>query len=154
MSISGIPSTIFSPSQSTSATNTIQPEFQQLGQSLQSGNLSSAQSEFASLRQAFSQSLSDSTRSSTSGSKTAASTAANSNSIAQAFNQLASDLKSGNLTAPQRDYSSIQQDFRAKGGPVRNHLHDRHRIRMRGLGSKPTTGTDAPSGTDTTGQNS
>ena len=38
MSISGIPSTIFSPSQSTSVTNTIQPEFQQLGQSLQSGN--------------------------------------------------------------------------------------------------------------------
>jgi len=153
MSISGIPSSIFSPSQSTSASNPIQQQFQQLGQSLQSGNLSSAQSEFASLQQAFSQSVSNSAASSTSGSTTA-STATSSNSVAQTFNQLASDLKSGNLTAAQKDYSSIQQDFKAKGGPVKNHLHDHHRISTGGLGSYPTTGTDATSGTDTTGQNS
>ena len=153
MSISGIPSSIFSPSQSTSASNPIQQQFQQLGQSLQSGNLSSAQSEFASLQQAFSQSVSNSAASSTSGSTTA-STATSSNSVAQTFNQLASDLKSGNLNAAQKDYSSIQQDFKAKGGPVKNHLHDHHRISTGGLGSYPTTGTDATSGTDTTGQNS
>jgi len=154
MSISGIPSSIFSPSQSTSASNPIQQQFQQLGQSLQSGNLSSAQSEFASLQQAFSQSVSNSAASSTSGSTTAASAATSSNSVAQTFNQLASDLKSGNLNAAQKDYSSIQQDFKAKGGPVKNHLHDHHRISTGGLGSYPTTGTDTTSGTDTTGQNS
>jgi hypothetical protein len=49
MSGSGIPGSIFSPLQSTSASNPIQQQFQQLGRSLQSGNLSSAQSEFASL---------------------------------------------------------------------------------------------------------
>jgi hypothetical protein len=154
MSISGVPSSIFSPSQSTSASSTIQQEFKQLGQSLQSGNLSSAQSEFASLQEAFSQAASDSTASSTAGSTTAGSTATNSNSITQTFNQLASDLKSGNLTAAQKDYSSIQQDFKAKGGPAKNHLHDHNRTSTGGLGSDPTSGTDATSGSDTTNQNS
>ncbi len=147
MSISGIPNSIFSPSQSSSATNTIQQEFQQLGQSLQSGNLSSAQSEFATLQQAFSQAGSSSTATTASGSTATgtASTAANSNSIVQPFNQLASDLKSGNLTAAQKDYSSIQRDFRAKGGPVRNHLHNHHRVSTGGLGSEPTSGIDGTS---------
>ncbi len=139
MSISGIPSSIFSPSQSTSASNPIQQQFQQLGQSLQTGNLSSAQSAFATLQQEFSQSISNSGASSTPGS-----TAAGSSAIAQTFNQLASDLQSGNLTAAQKDYSSIQQDFRAKGGPERNHLHNHYRGNTGGLGSEPTSATGSP----------
>ena len=135
MSVSGIPSSIFSPTQSTSASNSIQQQFQQIGQSLQSGNLSSAQSEFASLQQAFSQSVSNSTANSNS----STSTAAASSPTAQAFNQLASDLKSGDLTAAQKDYSSIQKDFRAHGGPVKNHFLNPHPVSTGTPGTVPPT---------------
>jgi len=67
-----------------------QQEFAQLGQDLQSGNLSAAQSEFATLQQSRPQS-------------TATTAAQSNNPIATAFNQLSSDLQSGNLTAAQQD---------------------------------------------------
>jgi len=51
MSISGISSNSYNPYQT--GANPLQQQFQQLGQALQSGNLSAAQSDFASLRQAF-----------------------------------------------------------------------------------------------------
>ncbi len=79
----------------------IQQTFQQLGQDLQSGNLSAAQSDFATLQKLVPQL-----------SSTASSTASQSNSpIAQAFAQLGKDLQSGNLSAAQQDFSAIQQDF-------------------------------------------
>jgi hypothetical protein len=59
---------------------------------------------------------------------------ATSNPITQAFNQLASDLQSGNLTAAQKDYSTLQQDLQSPGG-VGHHLHNHHRIRTPGGGS-------------------
>jgi outer membrane protein assembly factor BamD (BamD/ComL family) len=39
------------------------------------------------------------------------STSASNNPIAQAFKQLAQDLQAGNVTAAQRDFSTIQRDF-------------------------------------------
>ena len=86
-------------------------EFQQLGQDLQSGNLSAAQTDFAGLQQAEPQSISSSSTQT-------------SNPLAQAFNQLAQDLKSGNLSAAQQDYATIQQDFQDHAGRV--HHHHRH----------------------------
>ncbi|MGA2005562.1 MAG: hypothetical protein ABSG70_19440, partial [Terriglobales bacterium] len=58
MSVSGIFGSSFSNSQNVSATNyqLQNSEFQQLGQDLTSGNLSAAQSDFATLQQAFTQS--------------------------------------------------------------------------------------------------
>ena len=53
---------------------------------------------------------------------------ATSNPITQAFNQLASDLQSGNLAAAQKDYSTLQQDLQTQGG-VSQHLHNHHRAR-------------------------
>jgi predicted nuclease of predicted toxin-antitoxin system len=89
--------------QSTQSTNqNFQQEFQQLGEDLEAGNLSAAQSDLATLQQYSPQSSSAS--SSTSSSQS-------SNSIAQEFNQLSQNLQSGNLTAAEQDYSTIQQDF-------------------------------------------
>lgn len=100
MSVSGISSSSFSDYGTQSVQNQrqeIQREFQQLGQDLESGNLSAAQSDFAALQQLVPQNNSNSTQSN--------------NPIAQAFNQLAQDLQSGNLSAAQQDYTAIQQDF-------------------------------------------
>jgi outer membrane protein assembly factor BamD (BamD/ComL family) len=76
----------------------IQQEFHQLGQDLQSGNLSAAQSDFATLQQLQPQSGTTSS-------------APDGNPITQAFNQLAQDLQGGNLPAAQQDFATIQQDF-------------------------------------------
>ncbi len=124
MSISGIPSSTFSPYQSPASIN--QQNFQKLGQDLQSGNLSSAQSDFATLQQAFAQ------PSTTSGTAAATTSTATSNPITQAFNQLASDLQSGNLAAAQKDYSTLQQDLQSQSG-MGHHLHNHHRISAGGV---------------------
>jgi hypothetical protein len=127
MSISGIPSSTFSPYQLGTPANIYQQNFQKLGQDLQSGNLSSAQSDFATLQQAFAQ------PSTTSGTAAAPISTAPSNPITQAFNQLASDLQSGNLAAAQKDYSTLQQDLQSQSG-MGHHLHNHHRIRAGGVG--------------------
>ena len=109
MSISGILSS--ANQHQIGATNPLQQQFQQLGQALQSGNLSSAQSDFATLQAAFSQPAA------TTGNAT-------SSPIKQAFNQLASDLQSGNLSAAQKDYSAVQQNFQGARGTVsRSHFN-------------------------------
>jgi outer membrane protein assembly factor BamD (BamD/ComL family) len=52
----------------------------------------------------------------------------NNSPIAQAFNQLAKDLQSGNLSAAQPDFKTIQQDFENQSAPgqtqaPRSHHH-------------------------------
>jgi outer membrane protein assembly factor BamD (BamD/ComL family) len=120
MSIAGIASSsIFQllSSQSTqSPYQNFKQEFQQLGQALQSGNLTQAQSDFAALQPS-------------SGQSTATSTQTNASPIATAFQQLSQDLQSGNLTAAQQDYSTIQQDFQqqaASGASGHAHHHHHH----------------------------
>ncbi len=105
MSISAIQGT-FNPYQLSSVSNPLQQQLQQLGQALKSGNLSGAQSDFASLQKDFSQ------PSTTSGAASGPTSA--SNTVNQAFNQLASDLQSGNLAAAQKDFSTVQQDIRSR----------------------------------------
>jgi hypothetical protein len=115
MSIAGISSSKFPDYNTQSIQARMQQfrqEFQQLGQDLQSGNLSAAQTDFAALQQVEPQSIS--TSSTQSGSP-----------IAQAFNQLSQDLKSGNLSAAQQDYATIQQDFQNHTSRV-HHGHHRH----------------------------
>ena len=85
-------------------------QLQQLGKDLTSGNLPAAQSDFATLQQAFTQ-------------PAAVSPSSTSNPVTQAFQQLSTDLTSGNLSAAQKDYSTIQQDLQS---PSRHlHLHNR-----------------------------
>jgi hypothetical protein len=112
MSVSGIFSSSLGNNQISSQYQLTNSEFQQLGQDLATGNLSSAQSDFAILQQAFMQPAATASASSAS--------ASTSNPLAQAFQQLSSDLKSGNLTAAQKDYSTIQQDMKS---PFSGHHH-------------------------------
>ena len=112
MSIAGIlSSTLFnSNSQAISSSQQqFRQEFQQLGQALQSGNLSAAQADFATLQQ-----------NSPSASSTAA---AGSGSAAQAFSQLGKDLQSGNLSAAQQDFSNIQQNTQSQSTQAHGHHH-------------------------------
>jgi hypothetical protein len=112
MSVSGVSSSGFANYNQSIQTNMQQfrQEFQQLGQDLQSGNLSAAQTDFATLQQLRPQANSTSS-------------AQSNNPIAQAFNQLSQDLKSGNLSAAQQDYATLQQDFQSQSSQVHHHHH-------------------------------
>ncbi len=76
-------------------------EFQQLGQDLQSGNVSKAQSDLALLDPSAASGSSSSVRPGL---------------VSQGFSQLAQDLQSGNLTAAQSDYATLQQDLQQRAG--------------------------------------
>jgi hypothetical protein len=116
MSIAGILSSSLFNSNSqavTSAQQSFQKEFQQLGQALQSGNLSAAQSDFATLQQ-------------NSSSASATASASSSNPIAQAFSQLGKDLQSGNISAAQQDFSNIRQDTQSQSTQASSGHHHHH----------------------------
>jgi len=117
MSVSGIASSIFqflNPSSAQSNYQNFQKEFQQLGQDLQSGNLSQAQADFAALQPPVQPASSNSTQSST-------------NSLSSAMSQLSQDLQSGNLSAAQQDYATVKQDLQQQfSGSVSGHHHHHH----------------------------
>jgi outer membrane protein assembly factor BamD (BamD/ComL family) len=46
--------------------------------------------------------------------------------VTQSFSQLSQALQSGNLTAAQKDYSNIQQDFQTRGTQGAHGHHHRH----------------------------
>ena len=117
MSISAILNSSSNQYQIGAASNPYQQELQQLGQALQSGNLSAAQSDFATLQAAFSQPAT------TTGPTPSGST---STPVAQAFNQLGSDLQSGNLSAAQKDFSTAQQDLQNNFSTTQFHHHHHH----------------------------
>jgi len=113
MSVAGILSSSlfnFNSQSVQSKKQQFQQAFQQLGQDLQSGNLSAAQSDFASLQ--------------LQGAAASTTSVAQSNSpIAQAMNQLSTDLQSGNTVAAQQDYAKLQQDFQSAAA---THAHGHH----------------------------
>ena len=90
-----------------------QQGLQQLGQDLQAGNMSAAQSDFTALQQLTSRS--SSTASNQSGS-----------SVAQDVTQLGKDLQAGDTSAAQQDYVHLQQDVSATAGGARIHHHHHH----------------------------
>lgn len=113
MSVAGIASSILSAFNTLnvpSRKQQFQQEFQQLGQDLQSGNLSAAQSDFAALKPSGPQATSTASAPST-------------DPIVQAFNQLSKDLQSGNTTAAQQDYATLQQDLQNQGAHLHHHHH-------------------------------
>ena len=114
MSLSGIStSSLFNYETPTTQNQTklqqFQQEFKQLGEDLQSGNLSAAQSDFATLQQAQPQNGTTSS--------------ASSNPLQQAFHQLAQDLQSVNLSGAQQDDANIQQDFQSQAIHAHGHHH-------------------------------
>lgn len=113
MSVSGISSGNFLNYNAQSIQTNAQQfrqEFLQLGQDLQSGNLSAAQADFATLQQVGPQANSTSS-------------AQNNSPTAQAFSQLSQDLKSGNLSAAQQEYTTVQQDYQNQASQVHHHHH-------------------------------
>jgi outer membrane protein assembly factor BamD (BamD/ComL family) len=87
-----------------------QQEFQQLGQDLQAGNLTAAQSDIRAIQKNMP--ASDFNAASQSNSK-----------IATDFRQLSTDLQSGNLSAAQSDYTTLQKDFQSVSTYGNNHRH-------------------------------
>jgi outer membrane protein assembly factor BamD (BamD/ComL family) len=95
----------------------LKSEFQQLGQDLQSGNLTKAQADYATLSQNFpGASQTGATAANTSASTTSVSASTTGNgTVAQQFAQLGQDLQSGNLQAAQQDFTNIQQTAQQGG---------------------------------------
>ncbi len=123
MSIAGISSSdLFSAQSVQKQMQEMRQEFQQLGSDLQSGNLSGAQSDFATLTQLDPNLASSSSTSSTSSTAAATSSTA-SNPMQQAFAQLAKDLQSGNLSAAQQDFTAIQQAMQSSSAAHGHHHH-------------------------------
>jgi hypothetical protein len=115
MSVSGITSTLFDSSNQTVQNNMQQfkQEFQQVGQDLQSGNLSAAQADFVTLQQLGPKGISDPTIQS-------------GNPLSQAFNKLSQELSSGNVSVAQQDYAKIQQAFQNQASGTYGHHHHHH----------------------------
>ena len=113
MSVSGISSSNLSNYSTQDISGNLQQfkkEFQQLGEDLQSGNLSAAQQDFATLQQLGPQGLSNPSLQPN-------------NPLSQAFQQLSQDLQSGNLSAAQQDYNTIQQDIHSQAAHATHHHH-------------------------------
>ncbi len=113
MSVAGISSSNLFDFNTQSVQNRkqqFQQEFQQLGQDLQSGNLSAAQTDFTTLQQSGPQISSTSSNQNTS-------------PVAQDFKQLSQDIHSGNISAAQQDYAKIQQDFQSQAAGKHAHHH-------------------------------
>jgi outer membrane protein assembly factor BamD (BamD/ComL family) len=83
----------------------IQTEFQQLGQDLQAGNLSQAQSDFSTLSKNISGPLQSN------------------GTLSQAFSALSSALSTGGLSAAQQAYNALQQGVQQVGGMGRRPHH-------------------------------
>lgn len=122
MSIAGIASSILFQPQSvqSSSSQQFQTEFQQLGQDLQAGNITSAQQDFATLQQDLQQGSSTNqvphhhhhhlqTEQPNSASQPQS-------QIAQAFKTLGQDLQSGSVSGAQQVFSTLQHEFQQLGG--------------------------------------
>lgn len=111
MSVAAISSSSFLPSNSSPTHNNVRfgEDIRQLGQDLQSGNLSAAQQDFSALQQ--------------DGTSGSASPSHSNNPVAQAFNQLSVDLQSGNLAGAQQSYSNIEQEVPGSSHGESDSLH-------------------------------
>lgn len=117
MSVTGISSSSWYSYDTQSVQNQQQfsQDFAQLGQDLQSGNLSDALQDFVTLQQVATQSNSSST------SQSDSSSTSQSNSVSKLFDQLSQDLQSGDLSAAQQDFTSIQQAFQSQQSQGHHH---------------------------------
>ena len=111
MSVAAISSSSFLPNNSTPPHNNVRfgEDIRQLGQDLQSGNLSAAQQDLSTLQQ--------------DGSSGSASPSHSNNPVSQAFNQLSVDLQAGNLAGAQQADSNIDQDFPSSSQVQGDSLH-------------------------------
>jgi len=132
MSVAGILNTALSALSSSNSQTTasrkhqFQTEFQQLGQDLQSGNLSAAQTDLTSLQQLLPPNASNTATSSSMDTTLSTSSSSQTNSsVSSLFKQLSQDLQAGNLSAAQQDYSSIQQNLQSRSAHGHHHHHQK-----------------------------
>jgi hypothetical protein len=120
MSVSGI-SNNTSPYQFGLQSNVAQPgqTFAQLGQALQAGDLSTAQSDYAALQQFANNAGQTSNAQTTAGSTTGSSAS----SVGSDFSSLGQALQSGNLTSAQSAFTQLQQDIQTASASRRRHHH-------------------------------
>lgn len=106
MSVAGIASTGLSQLASVQQNyQQVKGEFKQLGQDLQAGNLTQAQTDFLTLSQSMSTQLSSNSP------------------VSQALNSVGQALQSGNLTAAQQAFSNMPV---SRAGPTAVHHHGSH----------------------------
>jgi hypothetical protein len=119
---SGIP---INDSAAATNTNPVAQAFAQLGQDLQSGNLSAAQQDFTTIREDSTQQLNVSPvqihhlhhhRVESSEGSSSSSSPQQVNPILQDFSKLAQSLQSGNLQSAQQAFSTLQTDLQQIGG--------------------------------------
>jgi soluble cytochrome b562 len=111
VSLSGISSTSFLANNSSSLQSKrheVQHEFQQLGQDLQSGNTTAAQSDFTTLQQLVP--------------KLSTGAPQSYDPRVRAFDQLGQHLQSGNISAAQQDYAKLQDVLQSQA-----HFHHQQR---------------------------
>src|SRR5580698_608128 len=114
-------------SSTSTGSNTLQNDFLALGQALQSGDLTTAQSAFAQLQSDFQASRQPGgalpgTQGPAQGDDQYLASQGQ-NPVEQAlqdYTQLASDLQSGNLTGAQSDFTNLQQLVQAYQGPAKS----------------------------------
>lgn len=99
---------------SSSGNNPIAQAFQKLAQDLKSGNLSAAQQDFSTIQQDV-QAQAGRHHHHGQGQD---SSGTQQNPIAELFSELGQALRSGNLSAAQQAYSTLQQDFQAAASNV------------------------------------
>jgi hypothetical protein len=112
----------------------IKEQFQQLGQDLQSGNLTQAQSDYTTLSKEFpganQSGATAATTANTNPATTGTTTSSGTTSLAQQFAQLGQDLQSGNLRAAQQNDTNLQQTAQQNGaqqvGGHHRHGHHHH----------------------------
>jgi predicted helicase len=97
---------------SSASNNPIAQAFQKLAQDLQSGNLSAARQDFSTIQQDVQAQRGGGHHHHSHGQD---SSSAQQNPIAQLFSELGQALQSGNLTAAQQAYTTLQQDFQSAG---------------------------------------
>jgi hypothetical protein len=114
----------------------VQAQFQELGQDLQAGNLTQAQQDFAAIAKTFSGNpaaaqpqitttntpTSATPTTTTTGATPSATTGATTTSPSQAFSTLSQALQSGNLSAAQAAFVTLQQEL-TQGGGKQAHFH-------------------------------
>jgi hypothetical protein len=145
MSVSGISSTSFcQPGAVQNSYQQRRAEFQQLGQALQSGDLSAAQQDFAELTQTSS--------GQTQGVPTAQSAqSAKSQMVAQEFNNLGQALGSGDLVRAQQAYSQMQQDVQGAQQTQGHHHHHHHHAVTQAAQSGTSDSSNSSGGSTSTG---
>ena len=153
MSLAAIsPSSLFDVSNQNvfSHREQIQQEFQQLGQDLQSGDLTAAQTDFTTLQQlvpklaSIPTAASDTTTATSATSNAAPATTSTVESAdprVQAFAQLEQDIQAANTSAAQQDYSNIQQIFAQRAAE-----HNNHRQHLGGFNGAPGGVSALPGG--------